>query len=109
MVEINFHRVDGSFLNPLCGKGGDSMYFTYEYVYKIKGSRLKIAFYARSDEVANEIVRLNNLLVDHPMTRRVRKKKAWVEVPPYVLEQGIINRLLESCKREGIDPYPNKV
>ena len=98
----------GVFLNPLCGKGGDSMYYTYEYVYKIKGCRLKFAFYARTDEVAEEIVRLNNLLVTNPLTRRVSKKKVWIEVPPYELEQGVINRLLESCNREGINPYPNK-
>lgn len=82
------------------------MFWIYEYVYRIKGGgRFKFTCLAREDKTADEMIRLVTLLVpEYPPTKLLKKKKVWVDFPPYEIEQNYINNLRKKLLDRGIDP-----
>lgn len=84
-------------------KGGiTNMFETYEWTYKIKDSRIKVVFMAREQKTVEEMIYYLSMLVHNPPTKLIKKKKVFIDEPPYPIEQRQINLYKQKCKERGL-------
>ena len=82
----------------------DEIYESKEWIYRIKGSRLKIIFIAREQKTVDEMVRLVSKVVKNPPEKLVKVRKVYINTPPYTQEQEMLNWYRQKCKEKGVDP-----
>ena len=78
------------------------MFETYEWMYKIKDSKLKIVFIAREQKTVEEMIYYLSKLVDNPPTKLVRKTRITIDAEPYPLEQRQIELYRQKCIERGL-------
>lgn len=77
---------------------------TKEWIYRLKNSRLKVGFIARSEETVKEYIRLVSKLVKNPPAKLVKVKKCYINTPPYPQEQEMLSWYRQCCIERGVDP-----
>ena len=78
------------------------MYQINSYIYRIKGTRLKVEILARTDEIAEQIKKYLSFLVKNPPEKLLKKKTIYIEREPYIVEQEVLNRYISQCKERGL-------
>lgn len=81
--------------------GQEEIYETYRYTYKEVMFKAKIVIYAREDKTAQELIDIAN---SHSFYKFVPvrfrfKKKCYIDVPPYELEQVQLERQQSALRR----------
>ena len=80
-------------------------YESKEWIYHIKGSRLKISFIAREEKTVSEMVRLvSAIMKKNPPSLLLKVRKVYIKQPPYEQEQEMLNWYRQKCKEKGVDP-----